>query len=98
MPTAAVQAYWDTLPHECIHCGSHDRVNVHHIIHVNYQRITKDDWLVVKLCHSCHQTGPQAVHRLGGERQFLEETGTDLVQLATLNRHNYEIRHLRRAA
>lgn len=98
MPAAAVKAYWSSLPDECVHCGSHQDINVHHIIHVNHQRISKDDWLVVKLCHACHQTAAHAVHQLGGERQFLEHNGLDLVQLAILNRHKYEVRHLRRAA
>lgn len=90
MPAAAVKRYWDWLPDTCP-CGAVSE-HVHHIIHVNYQRITKDDWLVVKLCAACHQNGPQAVHRLGGERQYLEQTGTDLVALSILNRHNYEVR------
>lgn len=91
MPCAAVKRYWNWLPDECP-CGRPSE-HVHHIIHVNFQRISKDDWLVVKLCAACHQTGPQAVHRLGGERQYLEATGTDLVALSMLNRHNYEVRH-----
>lgn len=90
MPTAAVRRYWDWLQDTCAGCG---RVSecIHHIIHVNWQRITKDDWLVVKLCRDCHQ-GSGGVHDLGGERQFLEERGIDLVQLAILNRHNFEVR------
>jgi hypothetical protein len=32
------------------------------------------------------------VHGLGGERQFLERYGWDLVQWAILNRHNFEVR------
>jgi len=91
MPAAAVKRYWDWLSDTCP-CGARSE-SVHHIIHVNFQRITKDDWLVVKLCAACHQNGPQAVHRLGGERQYLEQTGTDLVALSILNRHNYEVRH-----
>lgn len=91
MPTAAQKRYWDWLPDRCP-CGAPSD-HVHHIIHVNWQRITKDDWLVVKLCVACHQNGPNAVHRLGGERQYLEAMGFDLVQLAILNRHNFEVRH-----
>jgi hypothetical protein len=90
MPTAAVKRYWDSLPDECV-CGRTSE-HVHHIIHVNGQRITKDDWLVVKLCALCHQLGKLAVHVLGGERQFLEATGWDLVHLSILRRHNYEVR------
>lgn len=90
MAAAAVKRYWDWLPDRCV-CGSNAE-QIHHIIHVNHQRITKDDWLVVKLCALCHQRGPQAVHRLGGERQFLEQTGHDLVALSILNRHNFEVR------
>jgi hypothetical protein len=90
MASAAVQRYWDWLPEWCV-CGNLAEC-VHHIIHVNGQRITKDDWLVVKLCSNCHQNGATAVHRLGGERQFLETTGWDLVQIAILNRHNFEVK------
>ena len=94
MPSAAVKRYWEWLANEfprCV-CGSH-RECFHHIIHVNRQRITKDDMLVVGLCTGCHQTGKYSVHQLGGERQFLEVTGLDLVQLAVLRRHNFEIRN-----
>lgn len=91
MPSAAVKRYWDWLEPICAGCGRMSEC-VHHIIHVNFQRITKDDWLVVKLCRDCHQTGRRSVHTLGGERQFLEETGVDLVQLAVLNRHDFEVR------
>lgn len=87
---AAIRRYWDWLPDWCV-CGAPSDA-VHHIIHLNGQRITKDDWLVHKLCKQCHQHGPNAVHRLGGERQFLERTGWDLVHLAVLNRHKYEVR------
>lgn len=89
MARAAVKRYWDWLPDECP-CGAPSEC-IHHIIHLNWQRITKDDWLVVKLCAACHQNSAKAVHRLGGERQFCEATGIDLVQLAILNRHNYEV-------
>lgn len=90
MASAAVKRYWDWLPDECV-CGAPSK-EVHHIIHVNWQRITNDDWLVVKLCRQCHQSGKVSVHGLGGERQFLEATGWDLVHLAVLRRHNYEVR------
>jgi hypothetical protein len=90
MANAAVIRYWDWLPDWCV-CGARSEC-VHHIIHVNGQRITKDDMLVVKLCADCHQNGPNAVHRLGGERQFLDRTGWNLVHQAVLNRHNFEVR------
>lgn len=96
MPSAAIKRYWDWLDEECV-CGARSE-HVHHIIHVNGQRITKDDWLVVKLCANCHQQGDESVHQLGGEQQFLERTGWNLVHLAALRRHDYEIRVLRRAA
>jgi hypothetical protein len=90
MPSAAAKRYWDYLPNVCV-CGAPSEC-VHHIIHVNGQRITKDDMLVVKLCSDCHQYGEHAVHRLGGERQFLEATGWNLVELAALRRHDFEAR------
>jgi hypothetical protein len=89
MPTAAVKAYWDWLPDQCL-CGAPAK-HPHHIIHLNGQRITKDDWLIVKLCDACHVNDDASVHRLGGEAQFLERTGWDLVHWAVLNRHNYEV-------
>lgn len=95
MPVAAIKRYWDWLEDECV-CGAPSQC-IHHIIHINGQRITKDDWLVVKLCHRCHQ-GKGGIHDLGGEWQFLQATGWDLVQLATLRRHDFEFRELRRAA
>lgn len=91
MPSAAVKRYWDSLPDTCEVCGAAEP-SIHHIIHVNRQRITKDHMLVVKLCRGCHQ-GSGGVHDLGGERQFLQATGWDLVQLAVLRRHNWETRN-----
>ena len=86
MPSAAISRYWDSLPNECV-CGAPSEC-VHHVIHVNHQRITKDDMLVVKLCTACHVH----LHGLGGDRQFGEERGLDMVHLATLRRHNFEVR------
>lgn len=91
MASAAVKRYWNWLPDWCP-CGAPSE-QIHHIIHVNRQRITKDDMLVIKLCATCHQLGNKSVHRLGGERQYLEATGYDLVQLSVLNRHNFEVRN-----
>jgi hypothetical protein len=89
MPTAAISRYWDSLPDECI-CGAPSQC-IHHIIHVNGQRISKNDWLVVKLCHACHQ-GKGGVHDKGGDRAFYEATGWNLVEIAVLNRQNHEAR------
>jgi len=88
----AAKRYWDylALHHPLCVCGAMAEA-VHHVIHVNGQRITKDDMIVVRLCGNCHQHGPDAVHRLGGERQFLERTGWDLVHLAVLRRHEWEL-------
>ena len=87
MASAAVSRYWDWLPNECV-CGAPSE-HVHHIIHVNGQRITKDDWLVVKLCSACHRR----LHDVeGGDWQFGETMGVEMVHLATLRRHNYEVR------
>ncbi len=86
MATAAVQRYWDWLDNICI-CGAPSEC-VHHVIHINGQRITKDDWLVVKLCSRCHVN----LHASGGDRQFGEEEGVEMVHLATLRRHNYEVK------
>lgn len=91
MPSAIAKRYWNWLPDQCP-CGA-PAEQVHHIIHVNHQRITKDDMLVVKLCADCHQHGKNAVHRLGGERQYFDATGYDLVQLSILNRHDFEVRN-----
>lgn len=96
MPSAAVQRYWDSLPAYCEVCGKAEP-SIHHIIHVNGQRISKDDMLVVKLCHGCHQ-GKGGVHDLGGEGRFLEATGWNLVEIAVLRRHDFETRQMRRAA
>lgn len=86
MATAAVQRYWDWLPDLCP-CGAVSEC-IHHIIHVNWQRITKDHFLVCKLCNACHRL----LHSLGGDRQFEEQTGHSTVHLAVLNRHNFEVR------
>lgn len=88
MPSAAVKRYWDQLPGLCEVCGAHGP-SIHHIIHVNGQRITKDDMLVVKLCRDCHQ-GNGGVHDLGGEAKFLGATGWNLVEIAVLRRHNWD--------
>lgn len=90
MTRAAVKRYWDSLPQQCEVCGASEP-SIHHIIHVNRQRITKDDMLVVKLCRNCHQ-GSGGVHDLGGERQFQKATGWNLVELAVLRRHDWELR------
>lgn len=92
MPNARAFAYWKWLELEhalCI-CGK-VRECFHHIIHLNRQRITKDDMLVIGLCKACHQ-GKGGVHDLGGERQYLESTGWNLVELAVLRRHDFEVR------
>ncbi len=93
MASAAIKRYWDWLSvaHSSCVCGAMAQ-SLHHIIHVNRQRITKDDMLVVGLCAECHQNGDQSVHKLGGERQFLNETGWNLVEIAALRRHNWEVR------
>lgn len=93
MPSVAAKRYWNYLEQthaDCV-CGRR-RECFHHIIHVNWQRITKDDMLVIGLCQQCHQ-GNGGVHDLGGEQQFHEATGHDLVQLAVLRRHNFEVRN-----
>ena len=90
---ASERRYRDWITHtypDCV-CGA-PAEHHHHIIHVNGQRITKDEMLVIGLCQQCHQYGERAVHRLGGERQFLEQTGWNLVELAALRRHNFEVR------
>jgi hypothetical protein len=93
MGTAAVKRYWDHLEQTYPYCVcGRPREQFHHIIHLNWQRITKDEMLVIGLCQPCH-TGPGGVHLLGGEKQFLEATGHDLVHLATLRRHNFEVRN-----
>ena len=93
MPTASVKRYWNWLEQTfplCV-CGRL-RECFHHIIHVNWQRITKDDMLVIGLCRECHQ-GNRGVHALGGEQQYRETVGYDLVQMAVLRRHNFEVRN-----
>jgi 5-methylcytosine-specific restriction endonuclease McrA len=90
--TAAERRYRDWLSREhpdCV-CGARAEHH-HHIIHLNNQRITKDEMLVIPLCQQCHQ-GKGGVHDLGGERQFLEQTGWNLVELAVLRRHDWELR------
>ncbi len=96
---AAANRYreWLRLEHPLCVCGKPWTAR-HHIIHLNGQRITKDDMLVIGLCDGCHQNDRHSVHQLGGEQQFLEATGWNLVHLAALRRHNYEVRVLRRAA
>ena len=89
---AAVRRYYDwlALEHPLCVCGAPVEQQ-HHIIHLNGQRITKDDMLVCGLCAQCHQHGKESVHQLGGERQFESVTGWNLVHLAALRRHNYEV-------
>jgi hypothetical protein len=89
--TAAERRYRDWLSREhpdCV-CGA-PAEHHHHIIHLNNQRITKDEMLVIGLCTmpSMATTRP----RLGGDRQFMEATGWNLVELAVLRRHNFEVR------
>lgn len=94
MTTATTKRYWQWLAQEfplCV-CGAM-RECFHHIIHLNGQRITKDDMLVAGLCNGCHLTDKVSVHQLGGERQFFEATGWNLVEIAALRRHNFEARN-----
>ncbi len=89
---AAQRRYRNSIAFEhpfCV-CGAPVECQ-HHIIHLNGQRITKDEMLVIGLCHTCHQ-GKGGVHDLGGERQFMEATGWNLVELAVLRRHDWEVR------
>lgn len=91
MANASTLKYWKWLAIEhpnCVCGGPYEQL--HHITHLNGQRITKDHKLVIGLCRNCHQ-GKGGIHDLGGERQFLEATGYDLVHLAVLRRHNFEI-------
>lgn len=81
---------WVTLEHPYCVCGAPVEAH-HHIIHVNNQRITKDEMLVIGLCQKCHQ-GQGGVHDLGGERKFHQTTGWNLVHLAVLRRHDFEVR------
>lgn len=93
MATAAVKRYWEWLALEyplCV-CGRL-RESFHHIIHLNGQRITNDDMLVIGLCRDCHQ-GNGGIHDSGGERQFEEKTGWNLVHLSVLRRHDFEMRN-----
>lgn len=91
--TAAERRYRDWLADNYDYCVcGRPREQFHHIIHVNWQRITKDEMLVIGLCQLCH-TGPGGVHNLGGEQKFLEATGHDLVHLAVLRRHDFEVRN-----
>jgi len=92
MATAAVKRYWEwlALEHPLCVCGAM-RQSFHHIIHLNGQRFTNDDMLVIGLCQPCHQ-GNGGIHDLGGEQQFLEATGWNLVHLAALRRHDFEVR------
>lgn len=83
---------WLNLEHPYCVCGA-QRQHFHHIIHLNNQRITKDEMLVIGLCHRCHNGSNESVHSLGGERQFLERTGWNLVELAALRRHDWEVRY-----
>lgn len=82
---------WLSLEHPDCVCGA-PAEHHHHIIHLNGQRITKDEMLVIGLCHRCHQ-GKSGVHGLGGERQFMEKTGWNLVEIAALRRHDFEVRN-----
>ena len=91
--TTAERRYrnWLSIAYPDCVCGA-PAEHHHHIIHINGQRISKDEMLVIGLCSNCHQHGETAVHRLGGERQFMEATGHNLVELAVLRRHNFEVR------
>jgi hypothetical protein len=83
---------WISTEHPSCVCGA-PADHHHHIIHLNNQRITKDEMLVIGLCHRCHTGSDVSVHALGGERQFFETTGWNLVEIAVLRRHNFEVRH-----
>lgn len=90
---AAERRYRDDIARDypdCV-CGA-PAEQQHHIIHLNGQRITKDEMLVIGLCGKCHH-GKGGVHDLGGERQFQEATGWNLVEIAVLRRHDWEVRH-----
>lgn len=85
---AAVQRYWNALPHGCAVCG--DDAVLHHLLaEAPGKASRRDHWFVVKLCPNHHNMGTHSVHGLGSEAAFERVTGVDLVALAVRNRENF---------
>lgn len=79
-PNKAEQAHLDHVAaFGCLVCLK--PANIHHIMHMLGKRCRRDHRYVVPLCRKHHQeTG--GLHDLGGEEQFKEAYGIDLVQWA----------------
>ncbi len=63
----------------CLVCGL--AANLHHILRLKGKRCRRDHKFVVPLCR-CHHQDKGGVHDLGGEPQFKEAYGIDLVAWA----------------
>lgn len=64
----------------CLKCGR--LASLHHILHMIGKRCKRDPRYQVPLCPKCHQWDDSSVHKLGGEAQFKEFHGIDLVAWA----------------
>ena len=66
----------------CLGCGCHKDIVLHHIMHAPGKTKRRDHRYVARLCAQCHNMGNRSVHLLGSERAFLDATGVDLVAWA----------------
>ena len=72
----------------CLACGR--PAEVHHVLDACPGKSTRrDHWYVAPLCGDIHHRGPQGVHGLGREKQFLAFHGVDLVAWATEARERW---------
>ena len=96
--TAEVRAFWDSLPDHCQACFERGLMRagecIHHILSdAPGKNGRRDDMLVVKLDHGCHNCDTNSVHLLGSEAAFEVVTGVDLVAIAVRNRDEWEARN-----
>lgn len=96
-PTAAVKAFWDSLPDHCQACFERGILRrgecIHHLLaDAPGKQGRRDDMFVVKLDHGCHNQNRISVHLLGSEAAFEVATGVDLAEIAVRNRDEWEAR------
>lgn len=74
----------------CIGCGGTRRIEAMHTGPHGMGQKSADD-TALPGCHSCHRTGPNALHKIGPVR-FQEVHHLDFDALRTMFQHMYELK------
>jgi len=89
-PNELEQVYHDQIrDHGCLVCCL--QAVPHHIMHMDGKEMRRDHRYVAPLCNTVHHNfGKYSVHILGGEAQFKEHHGIDLVAWAIDNWNEFK--------